>query len=364
MAGQGQSERIDEYRVRPYERGDRDGVLSLLETEWGHRPGRDWFEWKYVDDPYLSHVPITLAERDGEIVAVQGYVPCRLRRGERTVLALKPVDAVVHPDHRRNGLYSRITERGIRRYRQRESALFFNFPNAASLGAQQQLGWSEVAVVPTYYRVHRPGELLPDGPAAGSVGRAADAVTRTGLRLCDRFSPADGTYDVERYASPPADLLESIYETRVPRAFHALREAKYYRWLFDAPTLAHTAYVATRDDRPVAALVTRSGGEDGVLVFDSVPLASRHDAFADLLAAVVADNADADVLSVTGGTLPPSLLARFGFVSYELPLVSRFCHPTYMAVRPLANGDDGGRFSRRALADPENWCVSFLEVKD
>ncbi|WP_339104271.1 GNAT family N-acetyltransferase [Haloterrigena salinisoli] len=364
MARQGQTESTDEYRVRTYERGDRDGVLSLLETEWGYRPGTDWFEWKYVDDPYLSHVPITLAERDGEIVAVQGYVPCRVRRGERIVLACKPVDAVVHPDHRRNGLYSRITERGISRYRRRESALFFNFPNGASLGAQEQLGWSEVTVVPMYYRVQRPGELLPDETVPGPIGRAADAVTRTGLGLFDRFSPADGTYDVERYASPPADLLESIYESQVPRAFHAYREAQYYEWQFDAPTFDHTAYVATRDDRPVAALVTRSGGEDGVIVFDSLPLASHHDAFADLLAAVVADNADADVLSVTDGTLSPSLLARFGFVSYELPLVSRFCHPTYMAVRPLPNEGSDGQFSRRALADPENWCLSFLEVKD
>ncbi|GAB3666316.1 hypothetical protein GCM10028856_08030 [Halopiger thermotolerans] len=364
MAFQQQSVESDEYTVRPYEPGDRDGVLSLFETQWGYRPSTDWFDWKYVDDPYLSHVPITLAERGGEIVAVQGYVPCRLRRGGRIVLALKPVDAVVHPDHRRQGLYSRITELGIERYRDREAALFFNFPNEASLGAQEKLGWSEVTVVSMYYRVQRPGELLPAEQSVGPLADAADVAAQAALGACDRFSPSDGGYEIEQYESPPAELLASVYESRIPHAFHAHRETRYCRWLLEAPSVEHAAYVARRDGRPVAALVTRTDGDE-VLLFDAVPLGSAHDAFADLLAAVVADNADADVLAVTANTLPSQLLSRFGFVSYETPVVSRFCDPTYMAVRPLDRADDGSLpFSRRTLTDPSNWCLSFLEVKD
>lgn len=364
MALENQARGSDEYRVRTYEPGDRDGILSLFETEWGYRPSTDWFDWKYVEDPYLSHVPITLAERDGEIVAVQGYVPCRVRRGERIVQALKPVDAVVHPDHRRNGLYSRITERAIRRYDDRESAFFFNFPNVASLGAQQKLGWSEVTVVSMYYRMQRPSELLPNGRALDPVGQVADTVGRTVLGVFDQLTAIDTAYDIERYASPPADVLESIYESNVPDAFHVDREAQYYRWILDAPTVDHTVYVANRDGRPVAALVTRSNDDGDVTVFDALPLASNHDAFATLLAAVTADNEDAGVLSVTDQTLSPALLSRFGFVSYETPVLSRLCDPTYMAVRPLWREADSVPFSRRALADADNWCLSFLEVKD
>ncbi|QSW98287.1 GNAT family N-acetyltransferase [Haloterrigena alkaliphila] len=363
MALETQTDSSDEYSVRTFDSGDREGILTLFETEWGTRPSTEWFDWKYVDDPYLSHVPITLAERDDEIVAVQGYVPCRLRRGADVALALKPVDAVVHPDHRRQGLYSRITELGISRYEDRESACFFNFPNGASLGAQEKLGWSEVTVVSTYNRVQRPGSELPDEIASGPIERVTNAASRGGLELCDRLAPFDGTYDIKRYASPPPDLLESIYESEVPRAFHAYREAQYYRWLLDAPSLDHTAYVATRDDRPVAALVTRSDGGD-VIIFDSLPLGANHDAFADLLAAVVSDNEDADVLSVTDQTLSPSLLARHGFVSDGMPVVSRFSRPTYMAVRPLWGDDESAPFSRRELVDADNWCPSFLEVKD
>ncbi|MDQ2051463.1 GNAT family N-acetyltransferase [Natronolimnohabitans sp. A-GB9] len=366
MAFEKEIDGSDEYRVRTYESGDREGILSLFETEWGERPSTDWFDWKYVDDPYLSHAPITLAEHDGEIVAVQGYVPCRVRWRDHVVLALKPVDAVVHPDHRRQGLYSRITEHAIRHYREREPAFFFNYPNVASLGAQQKLGWSEVDVVSMYYRVQRPSDFLPNDRTPDAVEQAADAVARTALDLRRRLSSTGTgtTFEIERYTTPPSDTLESIYESGVPEAFHVKRSAQYYRWILDPPSIDDTVYVARRDGQPVAGLVTRSESGGEVNVFDTVPMATAHDAFADLLAAVIADNEDAEVVSVTDQILPSELLSRFGFVSYETPLLSRFCRPTYMAVRPLWRDTDAVPLSRPEVADPENWCLSFLEVKD
>lgn len=364
MATNPQAELSDEYEVRTYASGDRAGVLSLLETQWGYRPTPVWFEWKYVDDPYRDDVPLTLAEQDGEIVAVQGYVPCRVRRGDRDVLALKPVDAVVHPDHRRQGLYSRITEHAIQHYRDREPAFFFNYPNAASLGAQQQLGWSEVEVVSLYYRLQRPSNVIDDDRVPGPVQRVADGLARAHLGVRDRRSPASGTYAVERYSSPPGDILESIYERDVPQSFHISRDAETTSWLLDAPTYDHTVYVARREGRPEAALATRSTGDGEVYVFDALPMTGDHPAFADLLTTALEDAADADVVSVTDGTLSRELLAQFGFVSYETPGLARVCTPTYMATRPLWRDAADVPFTHETLSDPTNWRRSFMEVTD
>lgn len=353
-----------EYDVRTYASGDRAGVLSLLETQWGYRPTPTWFEWKYVDDPYRDEVSMTLAEHDGEIVAVQGYVPCRVRMGDRDVAALKPVDAVVHPDHRRKGLYSRITEHAIQYYRDREPAFFFNYPNAASLGAQQQLGWSEVEVVSLYYRLQRPSNVMGDDRVPGPVRRAADGLAQVHLELRDRRGTVPGEYVVERYSSPPGDTLESIYERDVPESCHVVRDAATYRWLLDAPTYDHTVYVACRNGNPEAALVTRETGDGEVYVFDALPMTGDQPARADLLWAVLADHGDADVVSVTDRTISPDLLSQFGFVSDEAPLLSRVCTPTYMAVRPLWDETADTPFGRESLSDPDNWCLSFLEVTD
>lgn len=352
-----------EYTVRRFEPGDRDGILSLLETQWDERPSADWFDWKYREDPYLAHVPITLAEREGDVVAVQGYLPCPIRWGTQVVRALKPVDAVVHPDHRRQGLYTRITEAAIDYYTDGEPAFFFNFPNAASLAAQEKLGWHEVDVVSTFHRVQRPGELLPSDGTPLPLDRAADGLARAYLGVRDRLSTPSDWFEVTRHSSVPADVLESIYESHVPRELHTHREKRLYRWLLDAPGHDHTAYVARHDDRPVASIVTRTVDGRMVDIVDALPMQDGHEAFETLLAAVVTDNVDAAVLSTTGRTLPRELLSRFGFVSFETALLSRLRTPTYMAVRPLWQ-DEATSLSRRPLTEPANWRLSFLEVKD
>lgn len=356
----------EEYSVRWYEPADRDGILSLFETQWGQRPSVDWFDWKFEDDPYLAHVPINLAESDGQIVGVQAYVPCRLRWRDGSFLALKPADAVVHPDHRRQGLYTRITRAAIERYVDGEPTLFFNFPNAASLGAQEKLGWSAVDVMATYYRLQRPTELLPSSVSDGLtrvLDGTARAAARTYLGVRDRLASASGDFDIVRHDAVPAETLAGLYESNVPEEFHAHREAAFYRWALAEPGFEHATYVAYRDGRPVASLVVRTRDGSEVNVVDALPMASRHAAFADLLASVVDDNADADVLSVVGSALPRDLLARFGFVSHDRPVLSSICAPTYIAARPLWP-NDAAPFPREVLFDAENWQCSFVDMKD
>lgn len=357
----------DEYTVRRYDSGDREGVLSLYGLQWDDRPGDDWFEWKYVSDPYLSHVPITVAERGGEIVGAQAYLPCRIRWGNDTALALQPTDAVVHPDHRRQGLYSRITREAIDFYVDREPAFFYNFPNEAALHAQEKLGWSAVTEVANYYRLQRATELVdPTGAdrVTRALGRAADSVASAYVGIRDFSANVADDVDVTRHSSVPVDALTALYESNVPEAFHVRRDEQFYRWFFDSPSYEYATYVARRDGSPVASLTTRTKHGRKVLVMDALPTSDRPEALADLLAAAVADNGDANVVAASGSTLGPDLLASFGFVSDDRPVVSRLCAPKYAAIRRLWATDEDGPVSRDALADPENWRFTFVEQTD
>ncbi|WP_158057856.1 GNAT family N-acetyltransferase [Halorussus halophilus] len=370
MSLQEQRENDDgEYRIRWYESGDADGVLSLFETAWNRRPTLDWFDWKFGGDPYLSHVPVNVAERDGQIVGAQAYLPCRVRQGPRddSLLALKPVDALVHPDHRKQGLYTRITEAAIDFYTDREPAFFYNFPNVASLGAQQKLGWSEVDVVTTYYRLQRPSELLSDdaSPLKAGLGRVADLGASAHLGVRDALTSGSDEFEVTRHDTVPANALESLYESQVPDELHIHREAQFYRWFFTASGYDHTTYVARKNGHPVAAVVTRTSDGQSVNVMEALPMISPPtDALATLLGAVVADNPGANVISVTDETLPDELLSRFGFLSYENPVLSRVGTPTYVAARPLWPDHESGPIRRSELLDSDNWRLSFTEVKD
>ncbi|MFC6975150.1 GNAT family N-acetyltransferase [Halomicroarcula sp. GCM10025709] len=360
-----QKEGSDEYEVRWFQRDDRHGILSLYETEWDRRPTPDWFDWKYVDDPFLSHVPINVATHGGEIVGTQAYVPARIRRGDRSVLALQPADAMVHPDHRRKGLYTRITRSAIDRYEDGEPAFFFNFPNPGALSVQRDLGWSALDRVVTHYRVQRPAELLTPGDAGvgrRTLGRTMNAIARGALGVVGaRRSSSDDSVEVDRYETVPAETLETLYETAPPRRFHVQRDSAFYRWWFADPAYEDTTYVASRDGEPVAAIVTRTRNGRKVKLMDALPAGPGEPAFGRLIATIVSDNADASVLAVSGSTLPSPLLSRFGFVPDEAPIVSRFRTPTEMAVRPLTSDSEADRLPVGELADGSNWRTTFTE---
>ncbi|WP_323190870.1 GNAT family N-acetyltransferase [Halostella sp. PRR32] len=356
----------DDYVVRWYRECDRDGIRSLYETEWGWRPTREWFDWKYVDDPYLSHVPVTVAVRDGDVVGSQAYVPFPVRWRDGETLALQPADAVVHSDHRRNGLYTRMTREAIERYEPGEPSFFFNFPNPGALAAQQGMGWSAVDSVGTAYRVHDPTPLVSSDRPTSILASVAKPFARGYLELCDAVretasSEPEGV-TVETYESAPPSTLATVYESAVPEGIHVRRDAEFYRWWIGDPSFDHTAYVARRDGWPVAALVTRTRNGDKVKLLDALPLAvDRRDAFRALLRSWIDDDGDAAVLSVAESTLPRDLLLASGFVPDGVPLASRVCTQTDLAARPLSSDGETPPLPRSVLADENNWQITFAE---
>jgi len=350
----------DDYVVRWF-RGERDGVLSLYESEWGRRPSPAWFDWKYVDDPYLDHVPITIAVRDGTVVGSQAYVPFPVRWRGREYLALQPADAVVHRDHRRNGLYTRMTRLAIDRYEAGEPAFFFNFPSPGALAAQRELGWSAVDTVATAYRLQDPTVLAESRPATGVAG-VARLLARGCLGLCDAARPTAGGLTVERHGSLPASTLAAVYEDGVPEGIHARRTPEFYEWWLGDPSFEHTVYVARHDGRAVAALVTRTRRGERVRLLETLPLAAdRRMALRTLLAAWITDDADADVLCVAESTVPGRLLLRCGFLSDDGPVLSRFRTGTNLAARPLVPDGDAAPIPRSSLSSSDSWQLTFTE---
>lgn len=354
----------DGYTVRWYRSGDAPAVCSLFAAALD----RDWdpevLRWKYEQSPFLDHAPVNLAERDGRIVGVQAYVPFPLRDATGTFLALQPADAVVHPDHRRNGLYTRLTTQAIDRYEGGEPSLFFNYPTEGALGAQESLGWSQVADVPVAYRIHRPSAFVDgvvDGPAGASLERIVDAVARGGYRAVDALAPSRGDLSVTRHTTPPGGVLASLYERAVPARIHLHRDATLYDWWFANPATSYTAYVA-HADWPVAALVTRSHESGALQVREVVPLAPFQPtaAVARLLLTALADHPGATVVKTAGETLGARVERRLGFLGDDAPVLDRRTEPHRMAVRPLT-GEDQGR-PASTLTDADRWHRTFLEI--
>ncbi|MFC7097591.1 GNAT family N-acetyltransferase [Halobaculum marinum] len=363
----------DGYAVRLFEPSDRDDYLAL------HRRVLDggseaWFDWKYVDNPYTDHVAVVVATDGTRVVGTKSGMGFEVARGGERFLALQPGDTMVHPDHRRRGIYSRMTEYMKSAYATAPQALFFNYPNYATLPGSLKHGWREVGEVTTRYRVANPAALA--GVDAGRFDAALDRLARTvadgllrlprlGTRVADRFL-------VRRHDDVPVGTLADLYRSAVPDTLHVVRDETYLDWRYDNPQWEYTAFTVERAGRPVLGAVVGCGDADGIRrasLVDVLPMRDRGDSDdgdapaagdTDRTAAEVAlldrvvSAVDADVLGVADGAFSPSVLARFGFLPDTAPPLSWVSTPSTLVAYPLDDALD-----TPALSSLDGWTLGL-----
>lgn len=357
-----------EYTIRPFRRADREAYLRLHETAFAAEMSPEWFAWKYERNPFVDHVPVTVAERDGRVVGAVSGFPLRMHTGSRRVTAYVSCEGFVHPEHRRRGVFTRMVRAAWDRHADEGMAFVFGLSgNEKTLAAHVKYNdWRPVAVIPRYYRFQHPGVLLKAETGSrvlGVAGRLSRPVVTGYLQARSRLggTGADGI-TVERYEETPADLLASLYREHVPERVHAVRNERLFRWRFENPAREYTTYVASRDGSPVAAVVASTTTHQGVTttrIMDALPM--DHDRveaeLESLLRTVLGDHAH--VVSALPETLPASLLAQYGFVRQDRFPLSRLTRPIHHGVRPLAGQDDDVAIDR--LQDGSNWRLTYVE---
>ncbi|ELZ01477.1 hypothetical protein C482_06874 [Natrialba chahannaoensis JCM 10990] len=207
------------YTVRPFRPSDRSAFLSLYERVFGQERDTEWFRWKFERNPYVDHVPIIVAERDGELVGARSFFAQPIRNGETVFPAFQPCDTMVHPDHQRQGLFDRMNELALERYvgQARDPAFCFNFPNEHSKQGNINYGWQDVGTVPMYYRPQDPGTVLravTGGSERANTARSTSAPKTAGSAGApDPENSAGSTGSAETTASTVAADPTTATET-------------------------------------------------------------------------------------------------------------------------------------------------------
>lgn len=355
----------DGYEVRTFRAGDREGFLDLFTEVFGEHHGREWFDWKYGDNPYVDHVPAFVAVRDGEVVGARPMFALEMAVGDERHLALQPADAMVHPDHRRRGLFTRLTEAAIDRYERGEPDFFFNFPNELSGAGNLKLGWRPVGERRTYYRVQDPAALVANEADAGwatGAGRLARPAVAAYNRFRDVSSVSDDDVTVRVVDGVPAADLAGLARRSPSAGIRAHRDERFYKWRFGNPDWSYRTYMATDAGAPVAGLVVgRSVGANPTLAKVTEvaphPAVVDHDVLAALLHRAVADHDDVDLVAAPPG-LPEPVLTRVGFHPDDRPPLSAVTNRTRHFVRSLTGEWTVGGLD---LTDAANWRMTFAE---
>lgn len=375
--------RATEYEIREFRSADRSEFLSLYEEVFGER-NAEYFEWRFVENPYVTEPPIHVAVRDDEIVGGRASLPIDLLVDGRRIRSIMQIDPMVHPDHRGRGLFTRMAEAVYDQYAPTDVQISIGFPNGVVKSALEGIADSLsidaglVELLPHYYRIQRPTALVDDDTSAAyALARIAAPVADSYLDVRDRLATRDGEHstakiDIDQYSGCQPSVLAEIATTGSQDGIHAVRDEEFYRWRFDNPQYDYITYVGRIDGEPVASLTAGTRADESTTIThisDVQPVAGRTadgvdrtDMIARLLGRLVTDHRGADLIAATGSAIPTDLLASYGFHDDTKPPLDRLTSENYFIARPVAERRvRHWSIGRVRPGELSNWQLSFCE---
>jgi len=153
------------WHMRPYRDGDEEQILRLRQHVFGDldpvRLSAPTWQWQFRRNP-AGEAFCALAEDHGRIVGQYAVIPTRFCvQGKETRFALS-CDTMIHPDYRRQGLFSALAREVYRRIEsEARISTVWGFPNKASLpGFTRHLNWRLLTVFPLRLAPLRPLAML------------------------------------------------------------------------------------------------------------------------------------------------------------------------------------------------------------
>jgi len=196
------------------------------------------WKWRYLENPASLEEPlIYVTESKGEIVGARPLIPCRIRFGDRILKAAQPCDPMVHPDHRKKGVFTRMNDFSIIDARKKGFSLFYSFPNPSVRKIYQKsksLGWTVIAKTDPSYWIFCPKNVistaLPNG-FPSSIGKIAFRLFyRKKSKLPSLITAKSYDTNVEHaMTNEIGDLSKDTHNTC---KLNTMRDESYMRWRF------------------------------------------------------------------------------------------------------------------------------------
>ncbi len=373
-----------EYEIVKYRPEFKQDVLKLQTHLWSNdlALNRDYFAWKYDDNPYISDTHIYLALYQNIPVGMRGVYGARWQTGDPSHDYLVPCagDLVVSPDHRRSGLAKQLVEAAASRLSDHD----FSYVLSLSAGLTTQMilleaGYRSIGSPEVACKQSRRGVILGrarrnshkfPGLRRLFAGPSGDAL----FRVLDGNSPAGnrGTRDhvsVERDPHP-SEMAELIERVGTDGRIRHVRDERYFAWRFQNPFSVYR-FIFWTDSRLEGYLVLQTPAHWSTGVVSIVDWEATSENVSDDLLQAAVKWGGFDELTTWSQALPSqarTLLQKNGFRFFDrnesLGRAYRLgIHRPRVLVRAIQEemlGEADWVLAGRRVLDPGNWDLRMI----
>jgi len=349
------------WSMRAYREGDEEGIFGLSkavypEKRYDHTEWLRWWRWMYKDNPAGPGL-IWLAEHNNTVVGHYAIVPARLAINGKTVLACQGLDALTHPNYRRQKIFESLASKVYAEAARDGMYIVYGFPNPFSYPIHiKKLDWFYIAnmqlmLKPLNWR---------DAIALIAKNRSLGAIlSPLATLLCNkaflRRNKANALEGLTINKVASFDQRLDMLWARVANQFQIMVERKsdYLKWRYGAPEMNYSIFIAETHSEILGYLVSKhlsAGGIKVNIVFDM--LAQSEDVLHCLITKAIRDCQQNGVALIQyqlrANKVYQRVLKRNGFISLPFSKGSHFC------ARSSATD-----ISKQFLGNPRNWFVQM-----
>jgi GNAT superfamily N-acetyltransferase len=324
----------------------KEELLDLFQASFGHKMSDKLWDWKYIQNPLASTNPeLIVAVHNGTIVGARPVQPAQMWLGNEKVRAVQAPDLMVHPDHQRKGINTRMIQFYVSYLKENGYALIYGFPNAKALTGALKQGYRIVATEETLFRPTNLQKLISYRLRERHLGTALGFLYNRFLNIKaqEAFQPRASfqTQLFDRFN----DELKGIDTLRDTTKIDLVRDENYLRWRFDQhPEQSYKYIIAKKGEELWGYAVfsvqeQRSGLANGVIV-DYLIKDDDIDCFRLLINECLneLDKTKCDIVSVWAFTQPKfreGLLKHFSFKSSTSFPYSKVSEEGYFLAREV-----------------------------
>ena len=353
------------YEIGPFEKGDMEDYLQLR-TEvfgsWDDSKSKEQFKWKYIENPFLDHIPIFVAKANGRIVGARGVIAQPMKVNGDRILSIQGSDAMVHSNHRRKGVYSKIYEAMLSEYESRNAKILTGFSNSKSRPIHLQFGCEDLELI----KYQRLSSAVSPPDSVTDVGTVKNTLLKTGysagLSILDALKSLSGgsipnDIQIKRYDDHPIDVLVNLSDKPRADGIQYIRDPTYYHWRLNEPMVDFSTYVLfDQSGKPVSAIIISERSEK-ILIREMLSLEETgpSEPLLDLLTYVLEQKGRKHRYVVLTAKTTRELF-RYGFLPPDAPFQS----PQSFVVKSL-DPDAGTVINGIDITKRENWNISYLD---
>ncbi len=248
---------MSDGQIRVYESGDEHGIAALFQAVFGVPKTIERWRWQFVEPPQGAGW-ITLAERDGELVAQYCMMRYDLNLVGRRIAAAQSCDTMVRSDQRGQGWFVRLARANYQQASEKGVKAVIGFPNRSSFpGFAGSLDWERIATLQEFS--FRAGHARIWG---GLVDRAFKLALRARVALrCRLLRLSAPGATIETVSSLPDAVSGLLDEIRRHEILSVWKDLDYLRWRYEEhPEHAYDFHVLARDGKLEGLVVSRQVG--------------------------------------------------------------------------------------------------------